>query len=117
MKSFKEFMLDELEDVSSEELTEGIARKGAAAVYASNAKKYGDKADRLFQRGVSRVKSGDMASTEERIKNLERGLSDTMEGLSALRKQIGSNTAMMLVIALMSERSDDQIKRFISEIK
>jgi len=47
---------------------------------------------------------------DKRLTRIENSLKDLSEGLQDTRKPLGSMTAMMNVIILLNERTDDQLK-------
>ena len=83
MMGFKDFMDDE-------ELQEGrLIRKGLGLLYSRQSKSYGDKSVQHF----NRVKQ------------------ELSQGMVQLRNQIGSLVSMVNISILLSERTDQQMKR------
>ena len=106
MMGFKDFMDDE-------ELQEGrLIRKGLGLLYSRQSKSYGDKSVQHFNRVKQElskpVPEGDL---DKRLDNLEKGFIELSEGMVQLRNQIGSLVSMVNISILLSERTDQQMKR------
>ena len=106
MMGFKDFMDDE-------ELQEGrLIRKGLGLLYSRQSKSYGDKSVQHFNRVKQElskpVPEGDL---DKRLDNLEKGFIELSEGMVQLRYQIGSLVSMVNISILLSERTDQQMKR------
>ena len=112
MMGFKDFMDDE-DLVHDEELQEGrLIRKGLGLLYSRQSKSYGDKSVQHFNRVKQElskpVPEGDL---DKRLDNLEKGFIELSEGMVQLRNQIGSLVSMVNISILLSERTDQQMKR------
>ena len=106
MMGFKDFMDDE-------ELQEGrLIRKGLGLLYSRQSKSYGDKSVQHFNRVKQElskpVPDGDL---DKRLDNLEKGFIELSQGMIQLRNQIGSLVSMVSISILLSERTDQQMKR------
>jgi len=106
MMGFKDFMDDE-------ELQEGrLIRKGLGLLYSRQSKTFGDKSVQHFNRVKQElskpVPEGDL---DKRLDNLEKGFIELSEGMVQLRNQIGSLVSMVNISILLSERTDQQMKR------
>ena len=106
MMGFKDFMDDE-------ELQEGrLIRKGLGLLYSRQSKSYGDKSVQHFKRVKQElskpVPDGDL---DQRLDNLEKGFIELSQGMVQLRNQIGSLVSMVNISILLSERTDQQMKR------
>ena len=106
MMGFKDFMDDE-------ELQEGrLIRKGLGLLYSRQSKSYGDKSVQHFNRVKQElskpVPDGDL---DQRLDNLEKGFIVLSQGMVQLRNQIGSLVSMVNISILLSERTDQQMKR------
>ena len=106
MMAFKDFMDDE-------ELQEGrLIRKGLGLLYSRQSKSYGDKSVQHFNRVKQElskpVPDGDL---DQRLDNLEKGFIELSQGMVQLRNQIGSLVSMVNISILLSERTDQQMKR------
>jgi hypothetical protein len=106
MMWFKDFMDDE-------ELQEGrLIRKGLGLLYSRQSKSYGDKSVQHFNRVKQElskpVPDGDL---DQRLDNLEKGFIELSQGMVQLRNQIGSLVSMVNISILLSERTDQQMKR------
>ena len=106
MMGFKDFMDDE-------ELQEGrLIRKGLGLLYSRQSKSYGDKSVQHFKRVKQElskpVPDGDL---DQRLDNLEKGFIVLSQGMVQLRNQIGSLVSMVNISILLSERTDQQMKR------
>jgi|ETNmetMinimDraft_23_1059889.scaffolds.fasta_scaffold114433_3 hypothetical protein len=106
MMGFKDFMDDE-------ELQEGrLIRKGLGLLYSRQSKSYGDKSVQHFNRVKQElskpVPDGDL---DQRLDNLEKGFIELSQGMVQLRNQIGSLVSMVNISILLSERTDQQMKR------
>lgn len=96
----------------SEDLQENrLVRKGLGLAYSSHARTHGNSAEtnykKMSQNLSGIVPDGDI---EKRLIRIENSLKDLSEGLINTRKQLGSMTAMMNVMILLNERTDDQLK-------
>ena len=112
MMGFKDFMDDE-DLVHDEELQEGrLIRKGLGLLYSRQSKSYGDKSVQHFNRVKQElskpVPDGDL---DQRLDNLEKGFIELSQGMVQLRNQIGSLVSMVNISILLSERTDQQMKR------
>ena len=104
MKTFDEF-------VETEDLNESrFPRKTTALLLASQSKRHGDDAVRHLNSAQQKFKGRPLDIPEERIERLSEGFDDLCEGLISLRKQNGSAVGLSLSVALMSERSNQQLK-------
>ena len=106
MMGFKDFMDDE-------ELQEGrLIRKGLGLLYSRQSKSYGDKSVQHFNRVKQElskpVPDGDL---DQRLDNLEKGFIELSQGMVQLRNQIGSLVSMVNISILLSERTDQQMRR------
>jgi hypothetical protein len=109
---FKDFMDDE-DLLHGEELQEGrLIRKGLGLLYSRQSKSYGDKSVQHFNRVKQElskpVPDGDL---DQRLDNLEKGFIELSQGMVQLRNQIGSLVSMVNISILLSERTDQQMKR------
>lgn len=92
MKGFREFCADR------EQLDEGLARTGAIAGYAAQARQHGEEAEKAFKRAQRILKTGPAdLSFEERVLRQEQALYALLDGLIALRKQVGASVAVDMV--------------------
>ncbi|MDC1319356.1 hypothetical protein N8Y93_01530 [Litorivicinus sp.] len=106
MMGFKDFMDDE-------ELQEGrLIRKGLGLLYSRQSKSYGDKSVQHFNRVKQELsKPVPDGNLDQRLNNLEKGFIELSEGMVQLRNQIGSLVSMVNISILLSERTDQQMKR------
>ena len=112
MMRFKDFMDDE-GLLNDEDLQEGrLVRKGLGLLYSRQSKTFGDKSVQHFNRVKQElskpVPEGDL---DKRLDNLEKGFIELSEGMVQLRNQIGSLVSMVNISILLSERTDQQMKR------
>lgn len=106
MMGFKDFMDDE-------DLQEGrLVRKGLGLLYSRQSKTFGDKSVQHFNRVKQElskpVPDGDL---DKRLDNIEKGFIELSQGMIQLRNQIGSLVSMVNISILLSERTDQQMKR------
>ena len=112
MMGFKDFM-DNEDLLNDEDLQEGrLVRKGLGLLYSRQSKTFGDKSVQHFNRVKQElskpVPEGDL---DKRLDNLEKGFIELSEGMVQLRNQIGSLVSMVNISILLSERTDQQMKR------
>jgi len=112
MMGFKDFM-DNEDLLHDEDLQEGrLVRKGLGLLYSRQSKSYGDKSVQHFNRVKQElskpVPDGDL---DQRLDNLEKGFIELSQGMVQLRNQIGSLVSMVNISILLSERTDQQMKR------
>ena len=112
MMGFKDFM-DNEDLLYDEDLQEGrLVRKGLGLLYSRQSKTFGDKSVQHFNRVKQElskpVPEGDL---DKRLDNLEKGFIELSEGMVQLRNQIGSLVSMVNISILLSERTDQQMKR------
>jgi hypothetical protein len=112
MMGFKDFM-DNEDLLHDEDLQEGrLVRKGLGLLYSRQSKTFGDKSVQHFNRVKQElskpVPEGDL---DKRLDNLEKGFIELSEGMVQLRNQIGSLVSMVNISILLSERTDQQMKR------
>jgi hypothetical protein len=112
MMGFKDFMNDE-DLLNDEDLQEGrLVRKGLGLLYSRQSKTFGDKSVQHFNRVKQElskpVPDGDL---DQRLDKLEKGFIELSQGMVQLRNQIGSLVSMVNISILLSERTDQQMKR------
>ncbi len=105
-------MKSEIDLDEETEITESrLIRKGLGLAYGNASRTHGNNAvgnyKRMIQSLSRPVPDGDV---DKRLTRIENSLKDLSEGLQDTRKQLGSMTAMMNVIILLNERTDDQLK-------
>ena len=89
-----------------------LVRKGLGLLYGRQSKTHGDSAVQNFKK--IRQKMSGPTKVEDRNEDLEKikeSIVELSEGMIDLRKQLGSMTAMLTVLVLLNERTDDQIKK------
>ena len=101
MKTFEQLRE---ETNNSEILEEGLLRKGAGLVYASQSKKHGDAAVRYFSQ-VSQHLNRHSETVEERLDQVSSAINLLSKGMIEMRNQNGSITSLCLVSVLLNERS------------
>ena len=99
MKSFKTFMIEQ------EQLEEAIIKKGAVAAYALQGRKHGNNAVRSYNKAKQTLRAAVHAkSTDPKVDAVVIGLIDLLDGLVAQRRQIGSVSAQVTAIGVLSHR-------------
>lgn len=99
MKSFKTFMKER------QQLEEGIVKKGAVAAYALQGRKHGNNAVRSYTKAKQALRAVvNTTSSDQKVDALVLALIDLLDGLVAQRRQIGSATAQITAIGVLSHR-------------
>jgi hypothetical protein len=94
MKSFREHRQDQLD--------ENLARKGAVSVYAARGKRHGDTAVQHFRSAKRNLQNLDNAkSHDEQFIRLATSLDKMLDGMIAMRNQIGSVSAQVTAVSLL----------------
>ena len=101
MKTYKE-LKQELEN--RDDLKESrLLRKGVSLVFARNAKKHGDDAERHFKSAQKHFGKGTFDSNVEELEVLRNGLDKLSQGLISLRLQSGSIVSIQITNTLLTE--------------
>lgn len=105
MKSFLEFISDE-----QHTLEEGVLGTAALVAMSNRSKAEGDRAVKAFKEG-RRALSGRSAddTVDKRLERLELSIAALLEGMVALRGQIGSGVTVDLTGHLFSAKTGKQI--------
>lgn len=113
MKSWNEFREQQSSERSGAQIQESrLVRKGLGLVYGAQARAHGNSAEKHYREasqtlsGVS--KDGDI---NKKLRRLETSLTNLADGLIDTRKQLGAMTAMMNVMILLEERTDQHLKK------
>ena len=115
MNTCREVLKENLDssDLDEEVLNEvRFLRAGSAITLASRAKRYGDQATRNAKSGQSdlkRIKSE--KDLDKKIEHLANALDEMFETQINIRFQIGNLVGVSLTSALISERSDKELKK------
>jgi len=126
MKTFKEFResatLEDSSDYNSnliddeqDPLNENLARKGIAAVMAGKAKSHGDAAEKQLTQTMSKTRVSANADEAAKLDATLSAINSLAMGLIQIRKQIGSNTAMLLTLAAFASRTDEELRRVLGK--
>ena len=126
MKTFKEFResatLEDSSDYNSnliddeqDPLNENLARKGIAAVMAGRAKSHGDAAEKQLTQTMSKTRVSANADEAAKLDATLSAINSLAMGLIQIRKQIGSNTAMLLTLAAFASRTDEELRRVLGK--
>jgi len=126
MKAFKEFResatLEDSSDYNSnliddeqDPLNENLARKGIAAVMAGKAKSHGDAAEKQLTQTMSKTRVSANADEAAKLDATLSAINSLAMGLIQIRKQIGSNTAMLLTLAAFASRTDEELRRVLGK--
>ena len=107
------------ENFEPEELNElRILRGASAIVFATKSKSAGDKVVQSANRGkevLKRFKPDQ--TTDQRIEILNESLGHMFDALIENRKQIGNLVGVALSSALISERSNKEMKKLLSRTR
>ncbi len=89
MIGFKQFL------IAQYGLDEGLARKGAVALYAAQGKRNGDEAVRHYQHVKQALLAKTKKDTDQKVDALVQAMSSMADGMIATRMQIGSVSAQV----------------------
>ena len=106
MKTYKE-LKQEIENRN--DLKESrLLRKGVSLVFARNAKRYGNSAERHLDTAIRNFTTIGNNDFKGDLKKINVGLAEVANGLIDMRKQIGEATGIVLINSLLMRNSIDK---------